>query len=143
MLQTAGRVALARGDFGTASSQLSEAISLLEANGEAHRGDVATTWYNLATAQMQMSDPATAASSYLNAREIEAAIFGQNHPYLISTEYNLAAALHACSNFAAAKEAINRCLQIIRKGSPQARLWRQRALKMAILIDLNDRSQPI
>jgi tetratricopeptide (TPR) repeat protein len=141
-LQTAGRIALAREDLGTASRQLSGAIPLLEAKGESYRSDLATAWYNLATTQMKLSHPAMAASSYLKARDIEAVIYGENHPDLISTEYSLAAALHACADFAAAEEAINRCLQIIRHGSQQARAWRHRALRLAIIIDLEDRSPP-
>jgi hypothetical protein len=140
ILQTAGRIALASEDPGTASRQLSEAIPLLEANGESYRADLATAWYNLATAQMKVSDSATAASSYLKARNIEAGMYGENHPDLISTEYSLAAALHASADFAAAEAAISRCLRIIRRGGPQARIWRDRALKLAIIIDLSDRS---
>ena len=41
---------------------------------------------------------------------------------------------------AAAEEAINRCLRIIRRGGQQARAWRHRALQLAIIIDLADRS---
>ena len=89
---------------------------------------------------MKLSDPVTAASSYLKARDIEAAIYGQNHPDLISTEYSLAASLHACAEFASAEDAINRCLRIIRQGGQQARAWRHRALRMAIIIDLEDKS---
>jgi len=140
ILQTAGRIALAREDPGTASRQLLEAIPLLEAKGEHYRTDLATAWYNLATAQMQLSYPATAASSYLKARDIEAVIYGENHPDLISTEYSLATALHTCGDLAAAEEAINRCLRIIRQGGQQARLWRHRALRLAIIIDLPDES---
>lgn len=140
ILQTAGRIALAKEDPGTASRQLSEAIPLLEAKGESYRADLATAWYNLATAQMKLSHPAMAASSYLKARDIEAALYGENHPDLISTEYSLAAAMHACADFAAAEEAINRCLRIIRQGGQQARVWRHRALGLAIVIDLTDRS---
>jgi tetratricopeptide (TPR) repeat protein len=140
ILQTAGRIALAREDPGTASHQLSEAIPLLEAKSESYRIDVATAWYNLATAQMKLSDPALAASSYLKARDIEAAIYGENHPDLISTEYSLAAAMNACADFVPAKEAINRCLRIIRQGGQQAQGWRHRALRLAIIIDLADRS---
>jgi hypothetical protein len=139
ILQTRGRIALGREDPKTASRQLSAAIPLLEAKGEHYRVDLATAWYNLATAQMKLSDPAEAASSYLKARDIEAALYGENHPDLISTEYSLAAALHACADFASAREAINRCLQIIRQGGQQARLWRHRALGLAIAIDLVDR----
>jgi hypothetical protein len=136
MLQTAGRIALAQKDYGTASRQLSEAIPLLEAKGERYGADVATACYNLATAQMSLSDYVTAASSYLKARDIEVAIYGESHPDLISTECSLAAALHACGDSAAAQEAINRCLRIIRQGGQQARDWRQRALTTAISIDL-------
>ncbi len=89
---------------------------------------------------MKLSDPATAASSYLKARNIEAGIYGEDHPDLISTEYNLAAALHASADFAAAEEAISRSLRIIRRGGPQARIWQNRALRLAIIIDLADRS---
>ena len=138
-LQTAGRIALAREDPGTAVRQLSEAIPLLEAQGESYRADLAAGWYNLATAQATLFDHAMAASSYLRARDIEASIYGENHPDLISTEYSLAAALHASTDFAAADEAINRCLQIIRKGGQQAQVWRHRALRLAIIIDLADR----
>lgn len=140
ILQTAGRIALAREDLGTASRQLSEAIPLLEAKGESCRSDLATAWYNLATTQMTMSHPAMAASSYLKARDIEAIIYGENHPDLISTEYSLAAALHAAADIVPAEEAINRCLRIIRQGGQQARTWRHRALRLAIIIDLEDRS---
>ena len=140
ILQTAGRITLAREDLGTASSQLSEAIPLLEAKGESYRNDVATAWYNLATTQMKMSQPATAASSYLKARDIEAVIYGENHPDLIATEYALAAALHAAADIVPAERAINRCLRIIRQGGNQARAWRHRALRLAIIIDLADRS---
>jgi hypothetical protein len=130
----------AREDPVTASRQLSEAIPLLEAKGESCCADLATAWYNLATAQMKLSDPVTAASSYLKARDIEAAIYGQDHPDLISTEYSLAASLHACADFASAEDAINRCLRIIRQGGQQARAWRQRALIMAIILGLEDKS---
>ena len=143
ILQTAGRIALAREDPGTACRQLSEAIPLLEAKGESYRADLATAWYNLATAQMKLSHPAMAASSYLKARDIEAVIYGENHPDLISTEYSLATALHACADFASAEEAINRCLRIIRQGGQQARVWRHRALRLAIIIDLEDRSPSV
>ncbi len=140
LLETAGRIALAREDPGTASRQLSEAIPLLEAKGESYRADLATAWYNLGTAQMQLSQPEMAASSYLKARDIEAAIYGENHPDLISTEYSLAAALYACADFVPAEEAINRCLRIIRQGGQQARVWRHRALRLAIAIDLMDKA---
>jgi len=61
------------------------------------------------------TSPETAkVESYRKARELEASIYGLN----------------------AAAEAINRCLQIIRRGSPQARIWRDRALKLAITIDV-------
>jgi hypothetical protein len=140
ILQTAGRITLAREDPGTAIRQLSEAIPLLEANGGLYRPDVAATWFNLATAQMKVSDSAAAASSFLKARNIEADLYGENHPELISTEWGLAGALHASASFAAAEEAISRCLRIIRRGGPQARIWRHRALKLAIIIDLADRS---
>ena len=89
---------------------------------------------------MQLSQPEMAASSYLKARDIEAAIYGENHPDLISTEYSLAAALYACADFAPAEEAINRCLRIIRQGGQQARVWRHRALRLAIAIDLMDKA---
>jgi hypothetical protein len=140
ILQTAGRITLAREDPSTAIRQLSEAIPLLEANGEFYRADLAATWFNLATAQMKVSDSAAAASSFLEARNIEAGLYGENHPELISTEYGLAGALHASGDFTAAEEAMSRCLRIIRRGGPQARIWRDRALKLAIIIDLADRS---
>lgn len=143
ILQTAGRIALARQDPSTASRELSEAIPLLEAMGESYCVDVAAAWYNLATAQMELSNPAMAASSYLNARDIEVGIYGENHPDLISTEYGLAAALYASADFAAADEAIGRCLRIIRRGGQQARVWRHRALGLAINIDLAHSSSRI
>ena len=89
---------------------------------------------------MKMSDSAAAASSFLKARDIEAGMYGENHPELISTEWGLAGALHASGDFAAAEEAIRRCLRIIRRGGPQARIWRDQALRLAIIIDLADRS---
>lgn len=76
--------------------------------------------------------------NYLKARDIEVAIYGENHPDLISTEYSLALSLQASTDFAAAEEAINRCLRMIRQGGQQARVWRHRALKLAIIIDLAD-----
>jgi hypothetical protein len=139
-LQAEGRIALARKDPGTASRQLSAAIPLLEAKGEHYRADLAAAWYNLATAEMKLSHPEMAASSYLKARDIEADIYGENHPDLISTEYGLAAALYACADYAHAKEAINRCLRIIRAGGQQAKVWRDRALGLAIIIDVQDMS---
>jgi len=142
ILQTAGRIALAREGPTTASSQLSEAIPLLEAKGDSYRIDLATAWFNLATAQMSLREQATAASSYLEARDIEADIYGEDHPALISTEYHLAFALHASGDSAAADEAVSRCLRIIRRGGQQARVWRHRALKLAIIIDLAGRSPP-
>ncbi|HUZ55355.1 MAG TPA: dsDNA nuclease domain-containing protein [Streptosporangiaceae bacterium] len=138
ILQTTGRIALVRDDPGTASHQLAEAIPLLEAKGEHYLADLATAWYNLGTAQMKLSEPSRAASSYLRARDIEAAIYGENHPDLISTEYSLAAAMHACDDLTGAGDAINRCLRIIRQGGESARVWRRRALQLAILIDLAD-----
>jgi Tetratricopeptide repeat len=141
-LQTAGRIALDTGDPDTASRLLSQAIPLLEAKGESYRADLAATWYNLATAQMKLSDAAVAATSYLKARDIEADIYGEDHPDLISTEYSLASALHASADIAAAEEAISRCLRIVRLGGQQARVWRNRVLRLAIFIDLVDRSPP-
>jgi len=140
ILQTAGRIALAREDPDSASRRLSEAIPLLDANGESYRADLATAWYNLATAQMKLSEPALAASSYLKARNIEAGIYGEDHPDLISSEYSLAAALLASGSLAAAEEAMNRCLRIMRQGGRQARVWRHDALKLAIMIDLAGKS---
>lgn len=138
VLQTTGRIALAAGDPETAARQLSEAILLLEQKGEHYRADLADAWHNLATAQMYLSQPALAASSYLKARSIETVIYGDNHPDLIPTEYHLAAALQASGDREAAVEAINRCLRIIRQGGQQARLWRNRALTVAIAIDVAD-----
>jgi hypothetical protein len=138
-LQTEGRIALAREDYGTSSSHLSAAIPLLEAKGEHYRSDLATAWYNLATAQMQLAEAVLAASSYMTARDIEAGIYGNDHPELISTEYSLAVALLTCGDIASADEAVNRCLAIIRRGGQQARDWRHRALKLAIIIDLDAR----
>lgn len=139
VLQTEGRIALARDDPGTASRQLSEAIPMLETMGESYRGALASAWYNLGTAQMMLSDPALAASSYQKARDIEVAIYGENHPDLISTEYSLASALHASADFAAAEDAIGRCLRIVRQGDQEAQVWRHRVLRLAISIDLADR----
>ena len=138
ILENAGRVALAAGDYGSAARQLSEAIPLFEEKGEHYRGDLAAAWHNLATAQMQLSHFAMAASSYLEARNIEIAVFGDSHPDLIPTEYNLTVALHMSGARDAAAEAINRCLRIIRRGGQQARLWRSRVLQAAIAIDLAD-----
>ena len=113
----------------------------VKGKGEHYRVDLASAWYNLATAQMQLSQPAIAASGYLKARDIEVGIYGENHADLISTEYSLAAALHACADHEAAADAIDRCLRIIRLGSQQARVWRHRALRLAVIIDLADNSQ--
>ena len=85
---------------------------------------------------MTLREPAGAAASYRKAREIEASIYGEDHPELIATEYSQAAALFASGDFNAAAEAINQCLQIIRRGGPQARIWRDRALTLAITIDI-------
>jgi hypothetical protein len=59
-----------------------------------------------------------------NARQ--ASVYGEGHPDLISTEYTLAFALYASTDFGLARDAINRCLQIMRQGGQQARLWRHR-----------------
>jgi tetratricopeptide (TPR) repeat protein len=135
-LQVRGRLALANEDPGTARRLLTEAIPLLEASGEPNRLDLAAAWFNLATTQMELSEPATAATSYLTARNIEVGVYGEDHPELIATEYHLAAARHAIGDLALAEEAIGRCLRIIRRGGPQARIWRDRALTLAIIIDL-------
>jgi tetratricopeptide (TPR) repeat protein len=135
-LQASGRLALAKGEADSASRLLAEAIAALKAAGEPYLPDLAAAWYNLGTAQMALREPAGAAASYRNAREIEASIYGEDHPELIATEYSQAAALHASGDFNGAAEAINRCLQIIRRGGPQARMWRDRALILAITIDV-------
>jgi tetratricopeptide (TPR) repeat protein len=137
-LQTSGRLALAKDDPGTARQRLTEAIPLLQASGEPNRPDLASAWYNLGTAQMALGEPTTAAASYQAARDTEASIYGDEHPDLIASEFSLAAALHASANFAAAEEAISRCLRIIRRGGAQARIWRDRALILAIIIDIED-----
>jgi tetratricopeptide (TPR) repeat protein len=137
-LQTAGRISLAAGDPTTAVRQLSEAIPLLEEKGEHYRGDLAATWYNLATAQMSLSQYATAASSYLKARNIETGLYGENHPDLIPTECHLAIALNMSGDRQAATDAINRCLRIVRKSGKQGRFWRNRVLTVAIAIDLGE-----
>jgi anthranilate phosphoribosyltransferase len=84
---------------------------------------------------MTLRQPVNAAASYQKAREIEAGIYGEDHPELIATEYSAAVALYASGDLNAAAEAINQCLQIIRRGGPQARIWRDRALILAITID--------
>jgi tetratricopeptide (TPR) repeat protein len=123
--------AAAAGDPTTAVRQLSEAIPLLEEKGKHYRGDLAITWHNLATAQMSLFQYATAASSYLKARNIEIDLYGDNHPDLIQTEYHLAIALNMSGDRQAATDAINRCLRIIRRGGRQGRFWRNRALTVA------------
>lgn len=138
ILQTAGRISLAVGDPATAVRQLLEAIPLLEEKGEHYRGDLAATWHNLATAQMSLSQYATAASSYLKGRNIEIGLYGDNHPDLIPTEYHLAFALKMSGDRQAARDAINRCLRIIRQGGRQGRFWRNRVLAVAIAIDLDE-----
>ena len=138
ILQTAGRISLAAGDPSTAVRQLSEAIPLLEGKGEHYLSDLAVTWHNLATAQMSLSQYAIAASSYVKARKIETTLYGGNHPDLIQTEYHLAIALKMSGDRQAALDAINRCLRIIRRGGRQGRLWRNRALAVAIAIDLGE-----
>jgi tetratricopeptide (TPR) repeat protein len=135
-LHASGRLALANGDADNASRLLAAAIEALEASGEPFRPELATAWYNLGTAQMTLRQPVNAAASYQKAREIEAGIYGEDHPELIATEYSQAVALYASGDLDAAAEAINQCLQIIRGGGSQARIWRDRALTLAITIDL-------
>ena len=85
---------------------------------------------------MTLRDPRSASESYLKARQVETSLYGEGHPDLIATEYSLAAASYSLGDINAATEAINRCLRLIRRGGPQARLWRDQALSLAIAIDV-------
>jgi len=135
-LQARGRLALANEDPGTARQLLSEAILLFEASGEPHQPDLAAAWFNLATAQMTLGELETAAASYQEARDIEARVYGEDHPELIADEYHLAFARYANGDIEAAHDAISRCLRVIRRGGHQPRIWRDRTLTPAITIDI-------
>jgi len=143
ILQTAGRISLAAGDPTTAIRQLSEAIPLLEEKGEHYLLDLAATWHNLATAQVSLSEYATAASSYLQGWNIESGLYGENHPDLIPTEYHLAIALNMAGDRQAAVDWINRCLRNIGNARKAGRFWRNRALSAAIAIDLGEQHAPV
>jgi tetratricopeptide (TPR) repeat protein len=138
-LQARGRLALANEDPGAARQLLSEAIPLFEASGEPHQPGLAAAWFNLATAQATLGELEIAAESYQKARDIEARVYGKDHPELIADEFHLAFARYATSNIDAAHEAISRCLTVIRKGGHQAHIWRDRALTLAIMIDVEQR----
>ena len=82
-----------------------------------------------------MKDLGSAVRSAQAARDIDASIYGDDHPELVIDELRLAETL-AAGDLNAGRSAISRCLGIIRHGAPQGHLRRAEALAVAIDIDV-------
>jgi hypothetical protein len=74
---------LLREDWDKAKALFTEAIELLTAGGDPVRGDLAAAYFNLAGAQIALNDFRAAADSAEKARNIDASIYGGEHPELI------------------------------------------------------------
>lgn len=134
-LQASGRLALLRKDWARAERLLTEAAQLAGTGGEPNRADLAAACYNLGVAYTGQSNHAAAINSFQQARDIDAAVYGNAHPELLMDEYSLAAALYADGRLEAARAVINRCLAILRKGHQVGRQYRTQVITLAIAID--------
>jgi tetratricopeptide (TPR) repeat protein len=135
-LQAGARVALFRKEYRKAKVLLSEAIPLLEAGGDPQRGEVASAYFNLSTALKGIKRFAEAADAAQYARDVDASIYGPDHPELLRDECALAESLFLCKRFRDADLTIKRCLAFIKRGAPESAEWRARAIGLSTAIDL-------
>ena len=136
-LQEAGRLALLRKEWKKAKKLFTDAIRLLTAGGEPVRADLAAAHFNLATAQVALKEFRSAANSAQTARDIDAAIYSDDHPELVIDELKLAETLYTAGDLNAARKAIGRCLGIVRQGAAQGPKLRTEILAVAVAIDLD------
>jgi tetratricopeptide (TPR) repeat protein len=136
-LHAAGRLAILRKDWPQAERLLVEAAELVGRGGDPYRIEVAVVLYNLGTAYAAQLKSSLAVSSLQRARDIDAAIYGDQHPEVLADEYSLAAAHQLNGQNSAARASINRALRIIKNGRSVSRLTRDRVITTAIVIDLN------
>ncbi len=135
-LQASGRLALLRSHWAEAENLLTKAVRLTETGGEPRRTDLAGAYFNLGVAQAAQGKLRSAVTAHQRARDLDATVYGSNHPELLVDEYSLAGALYAAGQLNSARTAISRCLAIMRQGSPQGRLWRTQVIVLTIAIDI-------
>lgn len=135
-LQASGRLAILRKDWPQAEGLLAEAAQLARKGGDPYRAETAVALYNLGTAYAAQSKFTAAVRSFQRARDTDAAIYGDQHPELLTDESGLASAQYLNGQLGAARVSINRCLAILRNGHPVASQTRAMIITIAIMIDV-------
>lgn len=135
-LQARGRIWFERDSLQEARSDIEASLETLRAGGDPYRTNLASAYFNLGMINIAEDRNREAIEFLTHARDIEIEIYGSGTANVIGEEVGLSAAHYQLQEYADAGVAIERALGLMRKGHPQGRRFRDRALELAILIDL-------